>query len=101
MIFSPYKNRLGNFSETDGTIDFYLRIKSILTRKSLVLDIGAGKGSWINDECDLRRDIRLIKGKVFKIYGVDIDKEIFSNQTIDEAKLIENNRVPIEDSFSD
>ena len=101
MIFDPYEKRIGGFSENDGTIDFYLRIKSIINSNSVVLDFGAGKGTWINDSCKLRRETRLIKGNVSKIYGADIDKDIFKNITVDESLLIENNKVPIEDNFFD
>lgn len=101
MNYSPDQNRLGGFSENDGTIDFYLRIKSLLSKNSIVLDLGAGSGSWINDTCDLRRNIRLIKGNVSKIYGTDIDQDIFENKTIDEAKIMSANQVPVADSFFD
>ena len=50
MLFDPYKNMVGGFSPNDGTIGFYLRVNSIVERDSVVLDLGAGRAAWFNDD---------------------------------------------------
>ena len=42
MKYDPNANLVGGFSDTDGTINFYLRINSLLNDDSIVLDFGAG-----------------------------------------------------------
>ena len=41
-MFEPYKNLPGKFSPNDGTIDFYLRIRSLINKKKIVFS-GVGK----------------------------------------------------------
>ena len=36
----------GKFSTNDGSIDFYLRIRNLIDKKKVVLDLGAGRGDW-------------------------------------------------------
>lgn len=45
MRYKPCANMVGGFSENDGTIDFYLRINSLIDETSVVLDLGAGRAS--------------------------------------------------------
>ena len=37
----------GNFFQNDGTIDFYLRIRTLINENSSVLDYGAGRAKWL------------------------------------------------------
>ncbi len=91
MKYDPTAKRIGGFTENDGTIDFYLRINSLLNAKSTVLDFGAGRAAWFeDDECVTRRSIQLLKGKVEKVIAADIDDAVFDNRASDEQILLES-----------
>lgn len=77
--YSPGKNFIGGYTDHDGTIEFYSRIKSILLSTHTVVDIGAGRGAWQFDECLARRHARDIKGQVHQFIGVDVDPVVLSN----------------------
>lgn len=82
--FNPNDNKVGGFSENDGTIDFYSRINCLINKESLVLDFGAGRGAWAEDKSLFRKKTRCLKGKVKKVYACDIDKAIYLNKNIEE-----------------
>ena len=42
-VFNPNSGKIGGYSETDGTIDFYSRINCLINQESIVLDFGAGE----------------------------------------------------------
>ena len=50
MSFNPSKNMVGGFTDNDGTIDFYLRVNSLINKDSIVLDLGAGRAAWYEDD---------------------------------------------------
>ncbi len=91
--FNPNSNKVGGYSENDGTIDFYSRINCLINKDSRVLDFGAGRGSWSEDKVLFRKQTRLLKGKVMRVCACDIDASVYSNQNVDEILKIENGRV--------
>ena len=62
--FNPSTNRIGGFTEHDGTIDFYSRINCLINKDYFVLDFGAGRGSWSEDKSLFRKQTRSLRGKV-------------------------------------
>lgn len=97
MSFNPYENLVGGFSPNDGTIDFYLRINSLLRDDWTVLDLGAGRAAWYeDDECSTRRNLRLLKGKVKKVIAADVDEAVLDNNASDEQLVIKDNDIGIE-----
>lgn len=89
MGYDPQENMVGGFSDNDGSVDFYLRINSLLSQKSVVLDFGAGRAAWFEDDvCATRREIRLLKGKVEKVIAADVDEAVFENTASDQQILI-------------
>lgn len=97
MPFNPNDFFVGGFTPNDGTIDFYLRVKSLINDDDIVLDFGAGRGAWFDDDKNpTRRDIRLLKGKVKKVIAADIDKAVFNNKASDEQIIITKNKLDIE-----
>ena len=96
-----FNNRVGGFSEQDGTIDFYSRISCLIDKNSRVLDLGAGRAAWFEDECKYRRDLRFLKGKVKEVIACDVDKEVLSNKTADKILLMKNNIIPAENECFD
>jgi len=102
-MFDPFKNLPGKFSTNDGTIDFYLRVRSLLNKKKVVLDLGAGEGNWFNDKKNnkLRKSIQFLKNDVKKFYSVDIDKAVLKNKSSHQNLLIKNNLIPLKNSSVD
>ena len=95
-IFNPEKQYIGGFTQNDGTIDFYLRVGSLLKEDSIVLDMGAGRGAWFeDDECEVRRNIRLIKGRVKQIIAADVDDAVLQNKSSDKQMLIKNSELDL------
>lgn len=98
-----YQNQyLAGFSPDDGTIDFYLRVGSLISSDSVVLDLGAGRASWRDvDECDVRRSIRDLKGRAGRVVAADIDKVVLQNQASDEQVVITQNKIAFEEHSAD
>lgn len=90
--FDPYQNLPCNLSINDSTIDFYLRINGLIEQNYVVLDYGAGRAGWYHDdENNLRKKIRLIKGKVKELIAADIDSQVYENKACDRKILINPN----------
>ena len=88
--FNPNSRKIGGYSENDGTIDFYSRINCLINEKSTVLDFGAGRGIWLEDKCEFRKNTRLLKNKVKVIYACDVDEAVLSNKSVDKALILQD-----------
>ena len=83
---------LGQYSPLDGTVEFYGRVNAFLQPHHVVADFGAGRGAWyFADGSPYGRSLRLIKGKVARVIGLDVDDAVLSNPTTDENVLININ----------
>ena len=102
-MFEPYKNLPGKFSPNDGTIDFYLRIRSLINKKKIVLDLGAGQANWFLDKKNikLRKSIQFLKKDVKKFYAADIDRSVLKNKTSHKNLIIKKNIVPLKKNSVD
>jgi hypothetical protein len=74
----------GCFSDIDGTIAFYFSVNELLEKDFTIFDAGCGRGVYGEDKIAFRRDLRIIKGKVAKVIGLDVDSEAGYNRSIDE-----------------
>lgn len=102
MKFSPSSNMVGEFTDNDGTIDFYLRINSLLGSSDTVLDLGAGRAAWFEDDaCETRRSIRMLKGKVEKVIAADVDEAVLINRASDEQIVIKEGSLNIPENSVD
>ena len=99
--FDPGAKSIGGFLSNDGTIEFCNRINALLKPGFTVLDLGAGRGSWHEDTCEYRKELRRIKGKVKEYICADIDEAVLGNPTSDKNLLIRNNHVPLDDHSVD
>jgi SAM-dependent methyltransferase len=101
-IYNPDNDFLGGFPSMDGTIEFFSRVNALLTPSFTVLDLGAGRGAWFyEDQCEYRKGLRTIKGKVREYICADVDEAVLSNPTSDRNVLIKDNRIPLEDASVD
>ena len=96
------RDYLGGFHPYDGTIDFYNRIDSILTKNLRVLNLGAGRGSWYHlDRSPKRRSLLDVASKVGEMLGADLDPEVLNNPTTHENFLITDGVLPFGNEYFD
>jgi len=92
----------GGFSDIDGTIAFYVRVNALITSDSVVVDFGCGRGEYGEDAIQIRRDLRVLKGKVWKVVGLDIDPAAAANPFLDEFFLLsDEGRWPLASRHAD
>jgi SAM-dependent methyltransferase len=93
---------VGGFAQNDGTIDFYLRVNSLININSIVLDFGAGRAAWYEDDkCNIRRNTRILKGKVKQLIAADIDERVINNKISDRQIIIKGGKLNIEPNSID
>ena len=104
-ILSSYfpEINISGYTSIDGTIEFYARVNSLINDSMTVLDFGAGRAAWNEDDpCSYRKSLRNMKGKVRKVVGCDVDEAIFSNNSADEKVLIKiGEKLPFDDGSFD
>jgi ubiquinone/menaquinone biosynthesis C-methylase UbiE len=89
------ESRFGGFTDVDGTIAFYTRVRALMKPSDIVLDLGCGRGRYLEDSVPYRREIRCLRQRVTKIVGADPSSEAASNPGIDEFVLLDSNgRLP-------
>jgi SAM-dependent methyltransferase len=86
----------------DGTVQFYTRINALLRDEMTVLDLGAGRGAFLDQDCKFRRDLQLLKGKVREVIGADIDPIIELNAAVDRSVVLQpTTPLPFDESSID
>jgi SAM-dependent methyltransferase len=76
----------GGYTRMDGSVEFYSRIQALLRPEMRVLDFGAGRAQWFEDDfCHYRRSVRQIKGKVREVVACDVDPAVLSNRSADSV----------------
>lgn len=100
LHFYP-ESRFGGFSDLDGTIRFYCRVNALTSRSSMVLDVGCGRGSYGEDPIPFRRELRVLRGKVSRVIGLDVEEAGRDNPFIDEFHRIESGTWPVESDTVD
>ncbi len=75
----------GGYSRVDGTVDFFMRVNALLRSDMVVVDFGAGRGEWMDDPNQYRRGLRVLRGKVERVIGVDVDPIVLTNESCDDA----------------
>jgi SAM-dependent methyltransferase len=81
----------GGFSRVDGSIAFYGRVRALLAEcptPAMVVDFGAGRGAFLDDQVRARRDTRLLRGTAGRVVGIDIDEAVLTNPSVDEAYVV-------------
>lgn len=101
-VFYP-ETAVGGFTSVDGTIQFFTRINALLQPDMTILDFGAGRASFVEeDPVEYRRNLRIFRGRVKQVIGVDIAEAVLANPVIDKAYVVHpGDRLPLEDRSVD
>lgn len=93
----------GGYARQDGFIDFFFRVRSLIDSEAVVLDFGAGRGSWNDPDSPAAfRDVRDFQKRAARVVGVDVDPVVLQNTTLDEAHVIDPaGALPFEDESID
>lgn len=93
----------GGYARRDGFVEFFARVRSLLTDDSAVLDFGAGRGAWTDPDLPpLYRQLRDLKGTASRVVGVDVDPIVLHNESLDQAHQIEpGGALPFDDASFD
>lgn len=95
------ESRFGGFSDIDGTVAFYARVHASLAPDAVVADVGCGRGVHATDACTYRRSLRKLSGSVARVIGLDVDPAAAVNPAIDEFRLMDGSKWPLEDQSVD
>ena len=95
------ESQFGGFSEVDGTVRFFTRVRALMEPSFVMLDVGCGKAGFVMDPLRFRRDLRNFKGQCKRVIGIDVDPEASDNPLVDEFRLMEGDRWPLEDATVD
>lgn len=80
----------------DGTVVFYNRVNALLQPEGVALDVGCGRGAYGEDPVEFRRRLRILQGKCAWLIGLDVDPAAAENPYIDEFRLLNAERWPVE-----
>jgi SAM-dependent methyltransferase len=95
------ETRFGGFTHVDGTVNFFTRVSAMLEVSSVVLDVGCGRGGYMDDPVRARRALRILRGKCRTVVGIDVDAAAQHNPAVDEFRLIERSQWPVADESID
>jgi len=93
----------GGFTRVDGSVELFTRVRALLGPESRVLDYGAGRG-WaaVADPNPYRRRLADLRGDCHSVVGVDVDRAVLTNPTLDEAFVVgDGERLPFDDESFD
>lgn len=100
--YDPFAGLPGGFSDIDGTVSFYLRVRSYLGPQSRVLDLGAGRAAWYEDDpVPARRWVQDLRPDVAELVAADIDEAVLQNHSATRCVLLDSPRLPFSDGEFD
>lgn len=101
-MYHPHLSKFQEIGPNDGTVDFYLRVGMLAGSDKRLLDFGAGRAEWFEDDNnELRRSLRTMKGRFEEVVATDVDSLVMENRSTDRNLLMKGNRVPLEDESVD
>ena len=97
------ESRFGGYTDLDGTVIFHTRVNSLVNSDAVVVDVGCGRGQHQEDTVELRRKLKILRGKCKRVIGIDIDPAASANPFVDEFHLIsdEDAGFPLPDAVAD
>lgn len=94
------ESKFGGFTHLDGTLAFYTRVQALADSAAVVVDFGCGRGAYASDPVALRREMRVFKGKVRRVIGLDASPAGEDNPFLDEFHMLDGARWPLEDGLA-
>lgn len=103
MVMNAFypESRFGGFTRVDGTVAFYTRVQALANPHSVVVDFGCGRGAYASDPIPFRRELRIFKGKVGQVIGLDANPAAAENPFLDTFSCLDGPRWPLEDDSID
>jgi SAM-dependent methyltransferase len=95
------ESKFGGFSDIDGTKNFYTRVQALATPESVVIDYGAGRGSYREQLQSIMRELRTLHGRVKRVIGLDVDEALAENPFLDEYHVFDGAKWPLPDNTAD
>jgi SAM-dependent methyltransferase len=93
VISQQYFERFYPDNKHDGTKAFYDWIREVARPEMVLLNLGAGPAT--------KRKELTFRGEVKRVIGVDIDPIVLENEELDEAHVIKDGKIPLEDGTID
>lgn len=94
--------RFGGFTDIDGTLAFYGRVRVLLPADGVVAEVGCGRGAHQDDPIAWRREVRVLRGRAKRVVGIDVDPAASENPFLDEFRAMgPDGRFPLEDASFD
>ena len=84
----------GGFTRIDGTVAFFTRVNALLQRDYVVVDVGCGRGEYVEDTNAYRKNLRILKGKVRRVVGIDIDGLVRGGHRRQSLELVSHGQPP-------
>jgi ubiquinone/menaquinone biosynthesis C-methylase UbiE len=92
---------LGGFTRDSHWMIFFSRVNALVREDMTVLDLGAGRGEWMDRE-GYRSRLANLQAKCARLIGADVDKAVLENQHVDQAMLVASDGlIALEDSSVD
>jgi SAM-dependent methyltransferase len=91
----------GGFSDVDRRVAFFTRVQALLQPAFVVVDAGCGRGVHAQNPVRFRRDLQCLRGKCRRVIGIDVQRPPRENPLIDEFRLVEKDRWPLDDESVD
>lgn len=79
----------GGYDRDDQVVQFFFRLHALLKSEMTIVDFGAGRGLVADHPPSYLRDLKILRGRVAKVIGVDVDPAVLSNETVDQAFVID------------
>ena len=64
--------------------------------ESVVVDFGCGRGAHGEDSVAYRRELRNLSGRAKRVIGIDVDRAAATNPFVDEFRIVQSDRWPLE-----
>lgn len=95
------ESQISGMTLLDGTVTFYAQIRSLIQPEHTLLDIGCGRGHYSEDENPFRKKMRIFKGDVKRVIGIDVGPAGKDNPHLDEFHMIDSDRWAVDDASVD
>lgn len=77
---------VSGFAHVDQEVAFFTQVAALVRPDDVLLDFGAGRGAWFEDEAShYRKWLQNFRGRVAHVDGCDIDPVILDNRSLDAA----------------